>query len=673
MNVLNSRSCRMLMAAVIIGSASSQALAVEAPDEIVVTATRTPNPVSKLPVAVEVITREQIGQSGARSLADALEEAHDVNTLEPGNGRLGIAKLRGLDSRLTLLLLDGMRITSGFQGSTDLREIPAGIIDRIEIVRGAGSALYGSDAVGGVINVITRKPTKELYGGASLSGGASRSGQAGTVETGGWLTGTTGKLGYSVAASYYDRDRYDRHPADLLTNGDDRVTASGSVALTCDLSSGVKLTGGMIYADNSLDGLRTQSGANSTRYIDSDRLLVHVGAEIKTGEESNLTMRASRTTYDWKSDMAWFSGIPEPIEKPAGTFTSTFNLMSLSRVSQDADQIEARWSGKLQENHRFTAGVEYRAEERTDYSFLLSRAIQTKSSVTTTKDVRYTAGGTHDADNFGLFAQDEFRIIEPLSVIAGIRYDEHSDFGSEISPKIAALLRLDDHLKLRASCGEGFRAPSIYELYTGSLQTRQKITYPNPELEAETSRSYELGADLSLEGFSAGVTAFRNEMKDMISEVLINGAVTPKEYRYDNIDQAMTRGIEFNASLKLPYGCTVSDKVTLLDTENRRTGAALYYNPDITNVLRLDYANGRLGLKGNIRLVSIGTQYVSDTEKIPGCTLVNCYLSKAVAKSTELFAGVDNLFNDDANAGYGNNEGAGAMGTCFHGGLNFKL
>ncbi|NTW47194.1 MAG: TonB-dependent receptor, partial [Chlorobaculum sp.] len=253
MNVLNSRTCRMLMVATIIGTAFSQAKAAEAPatwqsDEIVVTATRTPNPVSKLPMAVEVITRQQIEESGSMNLADALAEAEDVNALEPVNGRLGVAKLRGLDSSLTLVLIDGYRLQSGFQGYSDLREIPAGMIERIEIVRGSGSALYGSDAVGGVINVITRKPTKELHGGLSVSGGESRTGEAGTVESDGWLSGSTGKLGFAVAGTYYNRNRYDRDTSDLMTDGDDRRIASGSVALTYDLTPDVKLTGGIIYA-----------------------------------------------------------------------------------------------------------------------------------------------------------------------------------------------------------------------------------------------------------------------------------------------------------------------------------------------------------------------------------------------------------------------------------------
>lgn len=684
MNVLNSRSCRILMAAVIVGSATSQARAADVAsgwtaDEIVITATRTENPVSKLPMAVEVITREQIAESGALNLIDVLSEAEDVNALEPVNGRIGVAKLRGLDSSLTLVLIDGYRLQSGFQGYSDLREIPAGMIERIEIVRGSGSALYGSDAVGGVINIITRKPTKDLRGGLSVSGGESRAGEAGTVETDGWVSGSAGKLGFAVAGTYYDRDRYDRDKSDLMTDGDDRRIASGSASLTYDLTPGVKLTGGIIYTDNTLDGIRTQTTGDFDRWVDSDRLLVHAGAEIKTGEESNLSLKVARSTYDWRSDMDNHDGVPTVTSATASGTTTTTETTTASRtkVSQDYDQFDARWTGRFADYHRLTAGVEYRAEKREDSSSTVTTKVVTKTGAVnsgpTTSVTTDASSIEHDVNNLGLYLQDEFTGLKPLTIIAGVRYDDHSDFGSEYSPKVAVLLPVDSHLKLRASYGEGFRAPSIYELYTGSLTTKKSIVLSNPDLEAETSKTWEAGADFSWENFNAGVTAFRNEVRNMISLVLVDDATTPDTLRYQNLSKAMTRGIEISVSLRMPHGFTLSDRVSFLDSQNLDTGEALLFVPDVANILRLDYSNGRLGLRGNIRLVSTGTQHISDDEKVSGYTLVNCYVSKKVAKSTELFAGVDNLFNDDANAAYGNNEASGALGTYFYGGLNFIL
>jgi len=676
----------MLAAAICCGA--RQADAEELPgswqgEEVVVTATRTPNPISKLPVAVEVITRQQIEESGALNLADLLTEAHDINALEPTSGRLGVARLRGLDSRLTLVLIDGYRITSGFQGYVDLHEIPSGMIERVEIVRGAGSALYGSDAVGGVVNVITRQPTKDLHGGMSVSGGESRYGEAGTASTDGWLSGTTGKLGFSLSGSWYNRGSYDRNPSDLTTDGDHRKIASGSTALTYELSPAVKLSTGFVYADNQLDGLRSQSSGDFDRSVSSDRLLGYAGLDVKTGDDSALSLRVSGTTYDWSSDMANVNGLPYVATSISGATKTTTETTTTTRtkVVQDSEQFDAKWTGSPVDAHRLTAGVEYRTENREDYSRTVTKKVVTKSNITTGA---ITSGPTttvttdeprlsHDANNLGLFLQDEITVVKPLTVIAGFRFDDHSDFGSEVSPKIAALMRIDDHLNMRASYGEGFRAPSLYELYTGSVQTKKSIVLSNPDLDAERSRTYEIGADLSLGSFNAGLTGFRNEIRNMISQVLVDATTTPATYKFMNIAQAMTRGLEINASLRLSDSFTISDQVTLLDTRDEKTGRALLFAPDTTNIVRLDGVSKRLGLKGNIRVVTTGRQYISSTEEVGAYSLVNCYLSKRVAKGAELFAGVDNLFNSDANAGYGNNEGAGMTGTYLYGGVNFHF
>lgn len=647
--------------------------------EIIVTATRTPNPVSKLPVAVEVITREQIDESGALNLLDVLSEAEDVNALEPVNGRIGVARLRGLDSRLTLVLIDGYRVQAGFQGYADLREIPAGMIQRIEIIRGAGSALYGSDAVGGVINIITRQPSGTLHGGGTISGGESREGDAGTIQSDLWVSGTYGKIGFAVAGSYYDRDRYDRDPSDAMTDGDNRIIGSGSVSLTGDIRPGLRLTGGFVYADNQLDGIRTQTSGDFSRWVDSDRLMAHAGLELKTGAESTLSLQVSRTTYDWKSVMDNLDGFPTVTTATSGgtTTTTVTSSSSLTKVSQDAGQFDVRWSGRIADTHRLSAGVEYRTEEREDSGRAVTTKVVTKTGLVNigpTRIVTPESGSiSHDADNLGLYFQDEFTFHRPLSIITGLRYDEYSDFGPETSPKVAALLSLDEHLKIRASYAEGFRAPSLYELYTGSVTTKKSHIDANPDLDAERSKSWEVGADFSSGRFEASVTAFRNEIKGMISQVLTDESTDPDTYQFRNLSKAMTRGIEISATLRLPDGFSLSDRVSFLDSQNLDTGAPLLFVPDLSNIFRIGYANSHLALKGNIRVLTIGTQYISDTVKVEGYTLVNVYLAKRMSTSTELFAGVDNLFNDDANSAYGNNEGAGATGTWYYGGINFRF
>ncbi len=631
----------MAMLAVILYPVSRNVMAAEPAepyqmDEIAVTATLHPTSVHDLPVAVEVIGQDAISQSGSSNLSGVLSESPGL-TLQPANGRLSVARLRGLDGKHTLVMLDGIRLDSGFQDYVDLSEIPSSMIDRVEVVRGAGSALYGSEAVGGVINVIVRKPQQEPQAGVSVRGGESGHGQAGLVRTDGWASGTSGKVGFAVSGTWSDRNAFDRDASDRMTDGDERRLAAGTAALTFALQPGLDIKAGFMYADTHLDGVRTQTSGDFNRSVEAKRALGYAGFDLSTGADSNLMFRASRTTYDWSSDMWPYAG---------GASTRT-------TMEQDSDQFNAQWSGRLSKGQRVTTGVEYRTATRSD------------------------GGRSYDTDNFGTFLQDELQLSDPFSIIAGVRYDHHSDFGSAVSPKLAAQYRFSEHFRLRGSYGEGFRAPTLYELYTGSTSTKKKILYANPQLDAEKSRSYEIGADVSLPKADFGVTAFRNDIHDMIHEVFTgyvrDGRSNIPVYQLQNISSAMTRGVEISASYRLPWGITLSDDFTIYDTRDDSTGAGLLYVPDESNVVRLAFASKEAGVNGNIRIVTTGKQTVEGNLRTDGYTLVNTYLSKSIGNGTDLFCGVDNVFDTDAGVAYGNVDGPGATGTYVYVGVNCRL
>ncbi len=611
-------------------TASAQSLNSGQSEEIVVTATLSETPVSKVPAAVEVISRKEINESGATTLSDVLTEAQSI-TLEPSNGRISAARMRGLNSRNTLVLVDGMRMYSGFQGLLDMGEIPAGMIERIEIIRGSGSALYGSDAVGGVINIITKKPTKDIHAGLNIYTGESTYGEAGSINTNGYVSGTQGKLGYVASVTYNNRDRYDRDKSTLDTDGDDRRFDAYSAALNYLLAPGCNLSFGVNYADTKLEGIRSNNGYKN-RTVNADRLFGYLGVDIDTGKESRLTLRSWKSTYDWQSDMQPVAG---------GTVTTT-------TLNVDTSQYEGRWTATIADNHRITTGMEYSTENRSDNSL------------------------SHDAHNFAAFLQDEVQLADPFGAVIGARYDDHSDFGNAFSPKVGAWLKLNDHVRLRGSYSEGFRAPTLYELYTGSTSTKQKIIYANPNLDPEKSRSYEIGADGTWSRFTCGITAFRNDMRDMITEFFTHTYSGTKPaipiYELRNTSKAMTQGLEVSAGIKLPYGFTLSDQITFLDTEDQTIGHDLLFVPDIANTVKLAFRSGH-GFSGNIRVITTGRQWTSETSRTDSYTLVNCYLAKKVNSNSELFVGVDNMFNVEANAAYGNSGGAASTGTYFYGGI----
>lgn len=605
-------------------------------DETVVTATLAETSVSKVPVVVELITAREIEKMGAETLHQVLTEAQSV-TLEPTSGRQSVVRIRGLGSSSALVMLDGVRLPSGFQDKIDLIEIPAGIIERIEIVRGPGSALYGSDAIAGVINVITKKPSGKSKAWLSSRFGESRHGEAEETVFDAGLSGSTGSLGYVLAGSFFDKGRFDFDAADKKTDGDDMHIASGVGRLVWQPGERTVVSLGAIYAGVDRQGIRPKRNKENDWYNNSDRIIGSLELQHELGESSELLLRASHSEYDWDLRLI-------PRDKTAS---------ELHDVEQVSTQYEGRWRGGVIDGHIVTAGMEYRSDDRTDDSL------------------------ESDVENFALFLQDEVSLGERFQVVLGLRYDDHSGFGSLFSPRVNLAYRINDLLRFRAAYGAGFRAPTAFELYSGSPYTINRVLIPNSDLEPETSRTWEAGVDITNGGFSLGLTAFRNDIKGMITEVFSgsyegNNPKIPVN-RMENIADAMTQGLEVSASLKLSGGFELSDEVTWLESEDKLTGQALLYVPDISNVLRLSYLNKQAGFNGNVRLVTTGTRSCGAGVKCSGYSIVNLQASKTLTSQVKVSFGVDNLFDRKVEDAYGNIYGPGSTGTFYYGGVSLNL
>lgn len=604
-------------------------------DETVVTATLTETQLKSIPAAVEVIDREEVQESGAMTLHQVLTEAQSVN-LEAVSGRQSTARLRGLNSSNTLVLIDGMRLPSGFQDKVDLAEIPAGWIEKIEIVRGPSSALYGSDAIGGVINIITRKPTGEPEAWLNTRYGSNTEGEAEATSFDAGISATSGDFGYAVSGSFSDKGRVDEDLTDGFTDADDKKVKAGAATLTWQLGKDAELVAGVTYADVEREGLRFKNKKEQEWMNGSERSTGRVEFRSALGEDSSILLRAYRSVYDWGVTLTPIStGNPEA-----------------HAVDQTTDQFEARWAGRVFGSHKVTTGIEYRTEDREE------------------------DGLRSEIENLGVFLQDEVSITGRLSAILGLRFDDHSSFGSVYSPRVSARYQLNDELRLRGTYAEGFRAPSAFELYTGSDYTKRRILRPNPDLDPETSRTWEVGADFENDLFLLSVTAFRNDVDNMISEVFsgqFEGTIPIHESC--NIAEAMTQGVEVTARVSLGSGFSIHDELTVLDGENKTSGKALAYVPDVSNVLKLSYRDSAHGFSGNVRLVTLGGQY-TDAEssvKADAYTLVNFSLSKSLTSHAKLYAGVDNIFDELVEDGYGNVYGPGSTGMFMYGGIGLNL
>jgi outer membrane receptor for ferrienterochelin and colicins len=233
--------------------------------------------------------------------------------------------------------------------------------------------------------------------------------------------------------------------------------------------------------------------------------------------------------------------------------------------------------------------------------------------------------------------------------VVGARWDDHSDFGSQWTPRASVTYSIFDHLRTKGSYGEGFRAPGFMELYVPAYMRRgREVNEPNPDLAPETSQSHEIGIEGEYGKFNGRVMAIRNSIKDMVEAVYYASSGTGQGrkdyYRYQNIGETIMSGVEVEWGLRLPMGFELSGNLAYLGTENKDTGEELEGRPDYKGSLKLGYHHAGAGIRASIRVDYIGERYYAGAPE-DDAPLVNACLSKQIVKGVMLFVGVDNIFD----------------------------
>jgi outer membrane receptor for ferrienterochelin and colicins len=588
-------------------SASGSESRVVTEDEMVVTATMTEKEMQKAPGAVEVISRREIEALNARTLDEAIEEAAGL-IVATESGRQKRPSIRGTGSKHTLILVDGRRLSKGYKDFVDIDQIPVDMIEQIEVIRGPSSALYGSDAIGGVVNIITKRPPAEPAAGISAQYGQDAYGEAGMPVGRAYFGNSVGPVGVFLAGSYLTKDGWDRDGI-LPDDGDEQTLGNIGGRLSYDFNDAHGLTAGFEYSDIETKGGRLLQNLDRLRTTEEERLNFYMEYTGKPSPLSRFMLRANHSEHENDIHMS-----------PQAQLTAEED------AERTMDQVEGRFTGVFFDNHIVTLGTEFRTEERED-----------------------STGRDDDVDNLGFYLQDEYQVADPVYLVLGMRYDDHSDFGSELTPRTSLIFSLMDNLRLKASYGTGFRAPTISELFVTSYRKRGKWIYePNANLDTEESESYEIGIEWEYKTLRAKMTAFRNEVENLIEPVLYRSTGKGKKkedyYRYENISEATLQGIELEYGIGLARGFSVSGHLTYLDTEDEETGRDLEGQPDYKGLFKLEYQNPGLGLKSNLRLNYIGKRYYTDGSE-DDYVLVNAYMSKQLASHVDIFAGIDNIFN----------------------------
>ncbi len=470
-------------------------------DEIVVTGTRTEKVFRDVPIATEVISRQDILDSGARNMGELLEQRSGV-TVNPGVEGGQTVNLLGIDSKYILIMVDGQPVTGKFNNRISLDQISTTMVDKVEIIKGPSSAMYGSEAMGGVINIITNR----RLSAAPL---AVRSRFTGSRE--GWNP------------FYLDHGK-----RDLRLNFD-------------------------------------QDWKNLRLQLDVDGLWANVDKSIKYIDVDRYQKLALRSDLTWQIAPAhvlsfWlnrFGTTEENLLRSQDLVTAT------TEVERTTVLLEHRWQ-VTPALHLKTVGRQDRYGRqfsRLDEGTTTTREYETEAEVnlvyeTTTVTVNAGAelgrddyrnervsGGSHRRSLVGVYLQAEWQLPPDLTLIAGGRGDDNDEIDDPIfSPRLAAMYTLGEHWKLRTSWGEGFRMPSFMDRYMdwSHLQYGYAII-GNPDLMPETSEGVNLGLEYYLPGlYQVTVTVYHNRFDDMIDDFMLE----PGLFTYKNVGQVHFNGLE---------------------------------------------------------------------------------------------------------------------------------
>ena len=547
--------------------------------EVVVSASGFEQEVKEAPASITVINREQLESKRVNSLAEALQDVEGVDvTSEVGKtGGLNI-RIRGLDSKYALILIDGRRqnaagnvVPNGFGDAHSSFMPPASAIERIEVIRGPMATLYGSDAIGGVINIITRKVGKEWTGEVAAETTLHEHSEYGDSRaTSIYASGPLVQdlLGLQIRGRYWERDESN---IEWLGKG------AGNFP---NLNTGKNPVNGEVESF----GARLTLTPNKDHdiWLDLDR--VHQDYDNSKGQIGtiNYVDGSGRTQISGYDTFMKFN-------RDQATLAHTWRLAS-GVLESSVMHNETETQGRLIPGVYNADGSINRAP--TGKIPGAPRILQSESTVLDTKYVTsignnmLTVGGQYwDAkmvdsiaadeynyDQYGVFAENEWRMRDDLALTVGVRHDEHSQFGGATTPRAYLVWNADDKWTVKGGISKGYRTPGLDQLFDGITgYGRQgdpnRPQVGNPNLQPERSVTSEVGFYFdNLNGLTANATVFNTKLKDAIgSETLVSGTV--ETTRPINVDEASIRGIEMGSGWRITPTVRVSANYTYIETE----------------------------------------------------------------------------------------------------------
>jgi outer membrane receptor for ferrienterochelin and colicins len=638
-------------------------------DNIVVTGTRTQKRFSDSPVRTELIPAKEIEQSGSTRLNDILlEQSGLAVTNDHGQG----IQMQGLDPDYTLIMIDGEPLIGRTTGTLELSRFTLTNLKQIEIVKGPSSSLYGSEALAGVINLITN--TSDVPLGFDFQSIYKTNN---TIDLFGNTVFNFDDLHVTLSANSLSSDGYDLTP--------------NSLSQTSPALSALTISPKIIYSFNESTSLKLNSRFYFEEYDNVAVLSLDDGTH-NLNDEGKLT--------DWNSTLSFDHKFSSAVKTQLKLYATRY--LTDSKLSYQEDN-------SIYDHSKFDQYV-YRTELFNDFilndqHYIVAGGGYLRESV--------EADRIYDDDkisnSFFVFSQEEWIPNDVFDVVAGARFDWHSEYASRLSPKLSALVKPLSFLKIRASFGSGFKAPTLQQLYLnfsnpqvgysvfGSSNIKESFTQLEEsgqierilidpesieEISAENSVAYNIGFEITpMDYISASINLFRNNVNDLIEASPIAFKTNGQSvFTYFNLNKIYTQGIESEATVKFSNDLSFSVSYQYLEAydeevlEMIRNGkiskvgtngvvrpvheseyGGLYNRSRHSCTIKLFYENNKLGFSANLRGVVRGKYGFGDVnsngilddkrEYVPGYAIWNATASKDIGEYFTVLLGIENIFD----------------------------
>jgi vitamin B12 transporter len=508
-------------------------------DPVVVTATKIEEPQERLGATVTVITEDELRLYNYSTAGDALRQVPGLEVTRSGGiGKLTQVRVRGTGTQQVQVLIDGMRVNSPTAGGFDLSDLGLDQIDRIEIIRGPQSTLYGADAIGGVIHIITKRG----QGPFSIFG----SGEAGNYETyrvRGGFSGSYKIFDYAVSGSWIESDG--RTDNDASQQGS--VNANVGLTLPFNGHLGIALRYNSNWTELPVDfTIPTEpffvGDPNASQRSETTTVSV-------VWDQKPLDWLQLRARYGLYTNLTKFSDPFTAGDVEAGNFDA-FQGDSRSKIYTERQEFELLGAVTFPKWNTLTVGGEYKYEYGRNESVGFGAPDSTFSK---------------SLETWSVFAQDELRLFDRVILSGGVRYDDNNQFGDVTTSRVGAVVLVKETgTKGRGTWGQGFRAPTINDLFFPG--------FSNPDLRPEESTSWEVGVDQALwkNRIRLGATYFNNVFEDLIQFVFAGGVFRPV-----NVGEAESQGVEITAAFDVLDQLSLTGNYTYVNARDLTAGTEL--------------------------------------------------------------------------------------------------